>query len=187
MLGPLVILALLSLVGGWVGMERFGAFLAPSTGLNELAGGSATLEWTLTGLAVLVAIVGWGTAHSLYRGPADREEALATPAPGVYKLLLNKYWVDELYAAVIVRPLYLLSQFVLEWVVEVGILGALVFLIGGVTTLIGAILQRWQSGNLRSYAAWLAAGAAAVLLFLLGPWGEVLAHLPLVHAAVAGH
>jgi NADH-quinone oxidoreductase subunit L len=39
----------------------------------------------------------------------------------------------------------------------------------------GAILQRWQSGNLRSYAAWLAAGAAAVLLFLLVPWTTVLA------------
>jgi hypothetical protein len=34
----------------------------------------------------------------------------------------------------------------------------------------GAILQRWQSGNLRSYAAWLAAGAATVLLFVLVPW-----------------
>jgi len=37
----------------------------------------------------------------------------------------------------------------------------------------GAILQRWQSGNLRSYAAWLAAGAAAVLLFLVVPWNSV--------------
>jgi len=48
-------------------------------------------------------------------------------------------------------------------------------------------LQRWQSGNLRSYAAWLAAGAAAVLLFLLVPWTTVLAYLAAIHLGVAGH
>jgi NADH-quinone oxidoreductase subunit L len=53
--------------------------------------------------------------------------------------------------------------------------------------LAGAILQRWQSGNLRSYAAWLAAGAAAVLLFLLVPWATVLASLTTIHLGMAGH
>jgi NADH-quinone oxidoreductase subunit L len=53
--------------------------------------------------------------------------------------------------------------------------------------LAGAILQRWQSGNLRSYAAWLAAGAAAVLIFLLVPWATVLASLPAIHLGMAGH
>ena len=51
--------------------------------------------------------------------------------------------------------------------------GGAAWLLGGMAMLTGAILQRWQSGNLRSYAAWLAAGAAAVLLFLLVPWTTV--------------
>ena len=70
---------------------------------------------------------------------------------------------------------------------DVGILGGAAWLLGGVATFAGAILQRWQSGNLRSYAAWLAAGAAAVLLFLLVPWTAVLAYLAAIHLGVAGH
>ena len=58
---------------------------------------------------------------------------------------------------------------VLGWVVEVAILGGIAWLLGGAALLTGAILQRWQSGNLRSYAAWLALGAAAILLFMTAP------------------
>jgi hypothetical protein len=48
-------------------------------------------------------------------------------------------------------------------------------------------MQYWQTGNLRSYAAWLAAGAAAVLIFLLVPWTTVLAYLAAYHIGLAGH
>jgi NADH-quinone oxidoreductase subunit L len=58
-------------------------------------------------------------------------------------------------------------------VVDTGLLDGLAWLLGGIALFTGAILQRWQSGNLRSYAAWLAAGAAAVLLFVLVPWTTV--------------
>ncbi len=58
---------------------------------------------------------------------------------------------------------------------DVAILGGAAWLLGGVAQLGGAILQRWQSGNLRSYAAWLALGAAALLLFVFLPWTSLLA------------
>ena len=57
------------------------------------------------------------------------------------------------------------------------ILGGAAWLLGGIATFFGAFLQRWQSGNLRSYAAWLAAGAAALLLFALVPWTTVLGNM----------
>jgi len=47
-------------------------------------------------------------------------------------------------------------------------------------------LQRWQSGNLRSYAAWLALGAAALLLFVLMPWASILAGFGL-HVGMVAH
>jgi NADH-quinone oxidoreductase subunit L len=106
--------------------------------------------------------------------------------PGPYSLLVHKYWVDEIYGAVIVKPLMAGSKFLLEWVVDVAILGGLAWLLGGIATLTGAILQRWQSGNMRSYAAWLAAGAAALLLFVLVPWATVLADVG-IHLNAAGH
>jgi NADH-quinone oxidoreductase subunit L len=71
-------------------------------------------------------------------------------------------------------------------VVDTALLGGTAWLIGGIATFSGALLQRWQSGNIRSYAAWLAAGAAAVILFVLVPWATVLGSLSAIHLGVAG-
>ena len=187
MRGPLVILALLSVGGGWIGMERFGNFLAPSVGVLPTEAGNARLEIILSVVAVLVALEGWLIADKLYRRKPARPAQYAAALPGGYKLLTNKYYVDELYGAVVVKPLLAGSRWFLELVVDIGILGGAAWLLGGIATFTGAILQRWQSGNLRSYAAWLAAGAAAVLLFLLVPWATVLASLSAIHLGMAGH
>ena len=169
MLGPLVILALLSIGGGWIGIEKFSTFLAPAVGPLPLESGNATLEWTLTGCAIAAGVLGWAISHFLYFARPEKPAELATSLAGPYKLLLNKYWIDEIYNALFVKPLLMISRFLLEWVVEFAILGGLAWLLAGIATLSGAILQKWQSGNLRSYAAWLAAGAAALLLFALAP------------------
>jgi NADH-quinone oxidoreductase subunit L len=186
MQGPLLILALLSLGGGWIGMERFGAYLAPSVGQRAGEGGSAQLELLLSVVAVMVALLGWYAADRFYRQEPERPEELALALPTGYKLLANKYYVDEIYGATVVKPLLGLSKYLLGWVVDVGILGGLAWLLGGIALLSGAILQRWQSGNLRSYAAWLALGAAALLLFVLVPWTTVLAEFPGIHLNLAG-
>ena len=187
MLGPLVILAVLSIGGGWIGVERFGAYLTPSTGARPAEAATGHLELLLSLAAVAVAILGWLLADRLYRQRPTAPAHLAAALPSGYKLLANKYYVDEIYGAVVVKPLLGLSKFVLEWVVDVAILGGLAWLLGGISLLTGAILQRWQSGNLRSYAAWLAAGAAALLLYVLVPWATVLASLSAFHLGMAGH
>jgi NADH-quinone oxidoreductase subunit L len=187
MRGPLVILAALSVCGGWIGMERFGAFLAPSVGVLPTEAGNWRLELILSVVAVLVALEGWLIADKFYRRKPECPAQYAAALPAGYKLLANKYFVDEFYGATIVKPLLGFSKYILEWIVDVGILGGMTWLLGGIATLAGAILQRWQSGNLRSYAACLAAGAAAVLLFLLVPWATVLASLTTIHLGMAGH
>jgi NADH-quinone oxidoreductase subunit L len=187
MRGPLVILAALSVCGGWIGMEHFGSFLAPAAGAMPTEAGNWRLELILSIVAVLFALEGWLIADKFYRRKPERPAQYAAALPACYKLLANKYYVDEFYGAVVVKPLLAISKFFLEWVVDVGILGGATWLLGGIATFAGAILQRWQSGNLRSYAAWLAAGAAAVLLFLLVPWATVLASLPAIHLGMAGH
>jgi NADH-quinone oxidoreductase subunit L len=169
MLSPLVILAMLSIVGGWVGIERFAAYLSPATGPRAVEAGSSQLELILSIVAVAVAALGWFIAHNFYNQKPSRPAELAAAMPGPYNLLVHKYYVDEFYGAVIVKPLLAISTYVLGWVFDNAILGGLAWLLGGVATFCGALLQRWQSGNLRSYAAWLAAGAAALLLFLFAP------------------
>ena len=173
MLVPLVILALLSICGGWVGIHTntglFGAYLAPVLGLPSEASGSEQLEWTLSGIAVLAALIGWFLAYRLYKQTPERPAQLAAALPTGYKILVNKYYVDEIYSAVIVKPLLAISKFLFGWIIDGALLGGIVWLLAGITSFCGMILQRWQSGNLRSYAAWLALGAAALLLFLLYP------------------
>ena len=186
MLGPMVILGVLSICGGWIGIERFGAFLAPAAGELQFHPTTPHLELILSIVAILVALEGWLIADKYYRRKPERPKQLAAALPGVYNLVANKYYVDELYDATVVKPLLAGSRYLLGWVVDTGILGGAAWLLAGLATLGGAILQRWQSGNLRSYAAWLAAGAAAVLLFIVVPWAAVLASLG-IHLTMAGH
>jgi NADH-quinone oxidoreductase subunit L len=195
MLGPLLILGLLSICGGWIGiersagwinMERFSGFLAPALGARAAESGSAHLELILSIFAVAVALVGWFVADLLYRQRPARPAQLAAAYPDSYKLLANKYYVDEFYGATVVKPLFVLSMYLLGWVVDKALLGGAAWLLGGIATFAGALLQRWQSGNLRSYAAWLAAGAAAVLLFVVVPWSAFLANFG-IHLNMAGH
>lgn len=167
---PMVILGVFCLCGGWIGAGRMGAWLAPSVGTHTVETANNSLEITLSVVAVVFAALGWLIAHVLYREGSNRAEQLATNFDAAYKLLLNKYWVDELYGKLIIKPLMAVSRFVLEWVVEYAILGGLAWLLSGTALLGGAVLQRWQSGNLRSYAGWLAAGAAALLVFALVPY-----------------
>jgi NADH-quinone oxidoreductase subunit L len=180
MLGPLVILALLSIGGGWIGMERFSAYLAPATGARPVEA-AGHLELILSLAAVAVALLGWFIADRLYRQRPAAPAELAAALPHGYKLLANKYYVDEIYGAVVVKPLLGISKFFLEWVVDVAVLGGLAWLLAGISMLTGSILQRWQSGNLRSYAAWLAAGAAALLLFVFAMQMSVHAGPAFIH------
>jgi NADH-quinone oxidoreductase subunit L len=170
MLGPLVILALLSLCGGWVAHGgAFYNYLAPAVGAHPEGAPGDRLEGFLSILAIVVAVLGWFVSRSFYKQKSARPAELAAALPGPYNLLVHKYYVEEIYTAVIVKPLLAFSTYVLGWVVDNALLGGLAWLLGGIATFAGALLQRWQSGNLRSYAAWLAAGAAALLLFLFAP------------------
>jgi len=164
MLIPLVILGALAVCGGWIGIERISDYLAPVTGPRNAPPVTGHLELWLSILAVAVAAEGWLIADKYYRRKPERPAQLAAALPGTYDLIANKYYVDELYGAIFVKPLLAFSRYILGWVVDTGILGGAAWLLGGTATLGGAVLQRWQSGNLRSYAAWLALGAAALLI-----------------------
>ena len=167
MLGPLVLLAFFSIGGGWVTFGgRFYDFLAPVTG-PRVEAGDPSLEYALMAVAVTVGFIGWLIAHLHFKPGSLHIAPEGTEPTGFNKLLVNKYYVDEIYNALLVRPLLFISRYILGWVVDGAILGGAAWLLGGTSMFGGAILQRWQSGNLRSYAAWLAAGAAAVLLFVL--------------------
>jgi NADH-quinone oxidoreductase subunit L len=175
MLGPLVVLAVLSVVGGWVaapallgGPDYFANFLSPVFGGREsveVMGEAAahTLELTLAFVAVAAALAGWGVAYWLYLVRPEKADGLAKSMAPAYRTLLNKYYVDELYDVVIVKPLVWISTNVLWKVVDVEAIDGTVNGIAGGTTAIGDGVRHTQSGNTRSYAVWVVVGALVVL------------------------
>jgi len=184
MLGPLVVLAVLSTVGGWValpalfqGPDYFANFLGPVFGGHETAEAAGEiaahqLELILAGVAVGAALIGLAVAYWLYLKRPGKADGLAHSLKPVYSTLLNKYYVDELYAAVVVRPLLWISTNVLWKAADVaGIDGAVNGIAAG-TTAIGDGVRHTQSGNTRSYAVWVVIGAMVVIaVIFFWPFG----------------
>jgi NADH-quinone oxidoreductase subunit L len=175
MLGPLVALAVLSIVGGWVaapalggGRDYFADFLAPVFGGHESAemlgeAAAHNLELTLAFVAVSAALAGWGVAYWLYLSRPSKPEELAKSMKGAYTTLLNKYYVDELYAAAIVRPLLWISTNIFWKTVDVGGIDGAVNGIADGLTAVGDGVRHTQSGNTRSYAVWVVIGAIVII------------------------
>jgi len=122
---------------------------------------------------VLIALIGFFVAWWFYIRKPGTAEKLAEKMHGAYTLLLNKYYVDEIYLALIVRPLLWVSTNVLWHVVDEGIIDGTVNGTARVAREAGGQLRELQSGNARSYATWVVIGAVGVTALLLGVWGMV--------------
>ncbi|MFI5269961.1 MAG: NADH-quinone oxidoreductase subunit L, partial [Chloroflexota bacterium] len=123
----------------------------------------------VSAISVAVALLGLFIAWLFYLKNPELPERLASSLGGLYQLVFNKYWVDELYGALITRPLASFSRVVLWRGVDVGLIDGAVNGIGESARASGDGLRRQASGNIRSYASWVALGAAAVLLYMY--WG----------------
>jgi NADH-quinone oxidoreductase subunit L len=182
MLVPLMILAVLSIVGGWLaapafwgGTDYFTKFLEPvfAGGAIEAATAEAAahaLEIPLAVIAVITATIGLLVAYWLYLKKPEKPAELAKSMKGAYTTLLNKYYVDELYAAVIVKPLLWLSTHVLWQTVDVQMIDGAVNGIAHGASEVGDGVRQAQSGNTRSYAVWVVIGAIVVIAIIFWPY-----------------
>jgi NADH-quinone oxidoreductase subunit L len=194
---PLILLAILSTVGGWVaaphlvgGTEYFDKFLHPvfsayavNAGAEEgaaLAGaGEAAstpmmdLVHALTGWPVIIALLGLLIAWWFYIKSPETPKKLAQSVRGLYTLVLHKYYIDELYNAVLVQPLLWISTNVLWHVIDEGAIDGTVNGVARGMRESGGQLRQIQSGNARSYATWVVIGAVGVTVLMLGIWGMV--------------
>jgi len=196
MLIPLVILAILSFIGGWVGVpgslggnNRFDKFLAPvfhattpATNVNNETPGEALpperqtegpepktghgTELAFTGVSVAAALLGLWLAWFLYLRNPELPARIASSLNGFYHSVLNKYYVDELYGTVFVKPLLAFSTFLWQRV-DRGVIDAAVNESAHGARHVSDNVRHMQSGNLRSYAGWVAAGAACVITYMI--------------------
>jgi len=154
---PLIVLAILAAVGGVLGLPEvfykthlFKSFLEPVLGTPEAhAEVAASTEFGLMGVAFTVALLSIGFAYVLYvrnkNLPAKEGEE-----SGIAKMVYNKYYIDEIYNAIIVQPVMMLSSVFYDLVDRIFVDG-IVTLSGKITLLFGAGVRRLQSGYIGFY------------------------------------
>ena len=178
MLIPLAILAVLSVIGGWIGwpeslggMQRFDQFLAPVFGTHAeeaaVAAAEHGKELLLAGVSVLAALLGLFFAWLLYQRRRDLPDKIAAALGGLYTTVRDKYYVDEGYAAAIVQPLIKGSTYILWRGIDAGAIDATANESAETAQHVSDALRHMQSGNVRSYAGWVAAGAALVIAYMV--------------------
>lgn len=178
MTGPLIALGVLSVIGGfvglpawmnWLGSNRFFQFLEPSleyTASQDHSEISHAAEFGFAALSVAVACAGIYFAYFLYIRKPKLPGELAARWKEIYRVLLHKYYVDELYDAAIIKPTVQASTNVLWKKADAGLIDGAVNGVGESIQAFASVLKNIQNGLIRSYAAWILLGMAAVLLYV---------------------
>ena len=187
----LIVLAIGSVAAGWIGIphaigghNELGAWLEPAFTTPAAAGAGAVaeagaaaegaaeadqtgLELTLMGVSTAIAVAGIALAYFIWVRRRRVADNMAREFPVLHRLLLNKYYVDELYDATIVQPIKAAStEGLWRWfdvrVIDGAVNGAASIVDGS-----AAILRRLQSGSVRAYAGSLFVGVVVILGYYL--------------------
>jgi len=181
---PLLVLALFSIVvgdvswpkafGGTEGFDRYlepvfkpsQGFLQASAHHSEPALGSGALMV----FALMFAAVGILVAYWFYLKFTSWPKRIAERFSGLYNILIHKYYVDEFYNWLVVRPARVVSDKILWQRVDAKVIDGLM-VDGTAETVagVGSLLRRIQSGNIRSYASWVLLGATLWMVYVLWP------------------
>ena len=177
---PLLTLGALSVVGGWVGIPHvlggplhlpnvlehyFDGFFAhiPMETLEH----PASTELLLMGISTVGALAGMWAAYTLFSRYLPAAKAWRDRVRPLYELLSHKYWVDEIYDALIVRPIHWLSETVLWRIVDVRLIDGLVNGLAASARNLGGALRLTQNGIIENYAVGIAVGAVLIFWWLL--------------------
>jgi len=178
MLLPLMILAFLSIVGGFLGFPAASAinnFLAPVVRggghMGMVDGGethhvSQNLMFSMMGLSTGIAIVGIVLAYILYCKKPDFPAKIAARFKFVYNTILNKYYVDEIYDAAIVNPTIKSSFFLWRWI-DVRIIDGFVNGVARFVELNSEVLRLFQTGFVRNYSLSMLLGGIVIIICAL--------------------
>ncbi|HYC88286.1 MAG TPA: NADH-quinone oxidoreductase subunit L [Thermoanaerobaculia bacterium] len=172
---PLIVLAALSVFGGLLGLphvighnflaEWLHPIIPAIPGLHEIHIDSS-VEWLVMGLSTLIALAGWFVAMRLYRDRGTASDvAFEQRSPAMARAIENKWYVDELYGAVIVRPLAALSRFF--WKGIDALIDGIAAMLGYVVRGFGEIMRFFQTGNVRNYALMFFVGVLVFIVFFV--------------------
>ena len=154
---PLAILALLSVAGGFMfPVPQFLSAVFPPIKEAE--------DITLMGFSVAAGVMGILVAYVMYVAKPALADFVAANMKGLYTLVYNKYFVDEVYDRMLVKPVVGGSRMLLWRAADVGLIDGIANGIGSRARDIGGILRLLQSGNIRSYATWVVFGSVLLIV-----------------------
>ncbi len=167
MLLPLLLLAVGSLTVGFLGTEKEGPFIkALSTSLFEV-GHVENLKGILRWLPLIFGVVGTALAYLIYVVGIPSPDTLRKRAGLIYTLIYKKFYVDEIYASFIVRPLLGISR-ITKAVIERVLIDGTVNFMANIWAVLGKPMRSWASGTLKAYGVWILTGLVIMIWLLLG-------------------
>jgi NADH-quinone oxidoreductase subunit L len=169
---PLIVLAILATVGGWVNLPRglfwgeaFVRFLAPAVGAYK-----PLLEASPTSLSLAASAasgIGILLAYVFYLRMPGIPYLLAWRLKAPYDLLLNKYYIDEIYNLIVTRPLFWISQNVLNRAIDSFAIDGAAEGAGLAVQTSGQVARRAETGNVQHYAFIYLLGAIGIVAYYL--------------------
>jgi NADH-quinone oxidoreductase subunit L len=173
---PLVVLGVFSIIGGFIGFPPvthmnhwLQNFLAPvfvaSQSHAEVAELSDSTEWMLIGIAVAAAVVSiaWAYTRFIAKKVLPAEEGKLT---GFASLVYHKYYIDEVYSFIVVKPLLVISEWGYEVLDKIIVDGVVVFS-GKLSLMTGKQLRQLQSGNIGFYLLMMVLGIIGIFIYVL--------------------
>ncbi|MFA4827755.1 MAG: NADH-quinone oxidoreductase subunit L [Thermodesulfovibrionales bacterium] len=170
---PLILLCVGAIASGWVGIPHllgggahFTEFMKPVLGHPE-GHGTHSEEWMVMAISVIAGFSGIGLAYFMYLKRADIPVRLAARFSAVHKILFNKYYVDEFYSFLIVRPAIWIAKNILIGITDAKIIEAIV---NGIPKAIGGfsqVIRKVQTGFLQHYATIMATGILIIIALML--------------------
>ena len=175
---PLIVLAILSVVGGWVGIPHailhylpghmphvLEEWLKTSVAPISLLHSSEALEFILMGISVSLAAVSALSAYYLYVLYPEKPKELVSHFGKVHQWVSNKYWVDEFYFARIINPIVDLGKNL--WLyIDVNFVDKLTYSASELVKSSATGLKSLQTGNMQQYAMLVALGVVATIMFV---------------------
>jgi NADH-quinone oxidoreductase subunit L len=170
MLVPLIILGTLAVVAGFVGVPQvlggangFEHFMSGVFGNEAAEAAPAGVEMTMMIVSVIIGVSGIALAWFMYIVKPDIPGKFAKAFGPVYKLLYNKYYIDEIYNFVFVDSIKWASTHIFWSIVDVGIIDGFVNALASLVEAVSRVLRRLQTGYYNNYAFGMAFGVLVIV------------------------
>ncbi len=171
---PLLLLCIGAVASGWVGIPKilggsnhFGEFLSPVLHHPHYEGVTHSEEWMTMGLSVFVGVTGILVAILFYIKNPSIPVRLAQSFSFIYRVLWNKYYVDEFYNLIVVRPVLFVAKSIIDAFTDRKIIEGIVNGLPALVGWTGAQLRKTQNGILQHYGIIMATGLLFILVFVL--------------------